>query len=390
MEYDNSETFVYISATPREYRNQMGQFFTPVSIKNRCVELVKKYVTPTKILEPSYGTGEFLRTISSAWPDAKVTGIELDPTLGKVVHPGVKTYKADFLTSKINAGYDLVIVNPPYFELPAASKYKAMYSAIVQGRFNIYALFVYKAITLLNEKGVLCFVIPESIKSSPSFDKLRKFIVEKCEVLELFSLGNFSSEVAQGCIIFMCQKKAGGSTGRLVNLSTMIFTENQYRTEKTIADMGVTVKTGSIVWNAHKEKLHDIPVQNGAVLIYSDFITANGEVVVPPLSAKRNSEKKVYISLPGNREPCILVSRSSGKNIKCALYLEPPFDYLAENHINVITGPVDVLKDVYKSLMSSETKTYLIETMGTVNLSKTQLLKLPYFGVQQEVEIVLE
>lgn len=375
--YDIKMSLEYVNSVSREYRNEMGQFFTSKNIKEKCIELVSKYIEPKKVLEPSYGTGEFFHSICDKWENIQITGIELDPVLGKIIHQGIKTYNVDFLTSKINCQYDLIIGNPPYFELKSNSKYKSMYSHIIQGRFNIYALFIYKSITLLQENGVLCFVIPESIKSSPSFSKLRKFISENCEILELFSMGNFSSEVSQGCIIFMCQRKSKGITGKFVNPLTLVFSTETSQS-KTIQDTGVLVKTGSVVWNKHKDKLYDVREEckeYSSLLIYSDSILSKNE------ESKRNPEKKKYIGLKGTRESVILVSRSSGKNIKCALYLNPQEDYLVENHVNVITGDVETLKNVYKSLISEDTKKYLNETMGTVNLSKTQLLNIPYFEI---------
>ena len=61
----------------------------------------------------------------------------------------------------------LIIGNPPYSE--DCARYKSDYKRF---RYNMYALFLEKAINVLNDDGVICFVIPPAILSAPSFELL--------------------------------------------------------------------------------------------------------------------------------------------------------------------------------------------------------------------------
>jgi hypothetical protein len=381
LPYDIDYSRTYIQEVSREYRRQHGQFFTPVTIKKKAICLVNNYIIPTKILEPSFGTGEFLFSICQEWPTAKITGIELDRKLYSSLSPNLKckTVCADFLTCKIKGTYDLIIGNPPYFEISSQSKYKKVSPSIQQGRFNIYALFIYKSIELLSIGGILCFIIPNSLKSAPSFSKLREFISKKCDIINIADIGEFSDDTSQNIMIFIVRRVVSPVSKYIIGSSYIFSLKYQdYTRYFTLKDLPIQIKTGSIVWNQHKSSLTDDTTQT--LLIYSDNIKDS-------LTLKQvNSDKKQYIIESGTLEPCLLVSRSAGRVIRCILHIYPIRPFLCENHVNMITGSLDILQMVYLSLKSGQTQEYLTETAGTVNLSKTQLLNLPYF--QPNIDII--
>jgi len=98
------------------------------------------------------------------------------------------------------------------------------------------------------------------------------------------------------------------------------------------------------------------------------------------LTLRQHKTKHQYINLPGKNTPVLIVSRSSGKTIKCLL-LDGSREYLCENHVNEITGDYDQLEKIYRSLHDPRTLKYLNDVSGTVNLSKTQLMSVPIFPV---------
>lgn len=65
------------------------------------------------VLEPSVGGGAWVRAARDVWPEATVTGMDLDPNalgLRQVDVPLV----GDFLTGPLPQHYQIVIGNPPY------------------------------------------------------------------------------------------------------------------------------------------------------------------------------------------------------------------------------------------------------------------------------------
>lgn len=53
-----------------------------------------------------------------------------------------------------------------------------------------YDLFVEKALSMLNHKGVLAFVLPEAILSVAAHDAVRKLMIDSCSFRFISYLGN--------------------------------------------------------------------------------------------------------------------------------------------------------------------------------------------------------
>ena len=160
--------------------------------------------------------------------------------------------------------------------------------------------------------------------------------------------------------------------------------ENENIPSKKIKDLTCEIKTGSIVWNQNKDKLKN--ETDKTYLIYPDNIVQNDKGQLNAFSlynikAREDKVKKQYIDKPSLSVPFLAINRTcgSGKNAKIKIILITQGKYIAENHINVISGELSVLKQIYKSLMNPKTIEYLHNTVGTANLSKTQLENLPLF-----------
>jgi len=79
---------------------------------------------PKTILEPSAGSGVFVRLLRRRYPNAVIHGIDLDPKVGPWPEADLSVH-GNFLSAEFGQGfgllprYDLVIGNPPYtFALP--------------------------------------------------------------------------------------------------------------------------------------------------------------------------------------------------------------------------------------------------------------------------------
>ena len=75
---------------------------------------------------------------------------------------------AEFPEALAAGGFDAVIGNPPYIRIQALQEwaplevehYKRAYRAASKGNYDIYVVFVEKGLRLLNEHGVLGFILP--------------------------------------------------------------------------------------------------------------------------------------------------------------------------------------------------------------------------------------
>ncbi len=80
-----------------------------------------------------------------------------------------------------NGGFDVVIGNPPYVDIKALKnndvKYFFKEYKTCENRINLYAIFIEKGITLVNEKGILSYINPNSMLVNSSYFKLRQLII---------------------------------------------------------------------------------------------------------------------------------------------------------------------------------------------------------------------
>lgn len=91
-------------------------------------------------------------------------------------------------------GFDCVIGNPPYLfltQLDAGQKqYFFREYTTVSYRFDIYGVFIEEALRrLVRPGGYLSFIIPHTILSNDSFEKLRRYILENTHITLLTDIG---------------------------------------------------------------------------------------------------------------------------------------------------------------------------------------------------------
>jgi adenine-specific DNA-methyltransferase len=195
----NSITTDFYEKDNLEIRKENGIYITPYTIIKKCFENedINKY---KDILEPSFGTGQFIDVITDLVKLKKgktsISGVELYDELYKLVkskynkQKNITLFNSDFLNWKTEKLYDLIVGNPPYFELTITKEQKEEFKEIVSGRVNIYSLFIYKCINILKPDGKLIFVIPTSLLSSKYFEKLRYYIHKTCVIEDIIILGS--------------------------------------------------------------------------------------------------------------------------------------------------------------------------------------------------------
>jgi len=107
----------------RNKREILGQYFTKLEIVKSLLDLLfsyKKYNTKIKILEPSFGTGNFIKGLNQKGFH-NIEGCEIDEDLTK--NP------SDFFNLPIENKYDLIIGNPPF------SKYNVKESHYLKDKY---------------------------------------------------------------------------------------------------------------------------------------------------------------------------------------------------------------------------------------------------------------
>ena len=370
----------------KEDRQNQGIFFTPRKARELLFEEFDKLkLTPKDILEPSFGSGEFLEDARHKYPNAKITGVEFNETIFKAYkNSGIDLVHSDFMNYKSEKQFDCIIGNPPYFVI------KDKNPKCMVGRPNIYVAFLYKCLEEhLTENGYLGFVLPTSLFNCSYYEPMRKYIYENCTIHFVKALDVKYYETGQDTMLIILQKKKDPAHKYVFQRNGSTYISPCYKElnelvadTKTIKELGLYVKTGDVVWNQEKDKL----ANDGTLLIYSTNII-DGELVINNIKSK-GDEKKQYIKgfhkSPINGK-AILVNRGYGNveykfNYVCVDLKE----FYAENHVNMILpNSTDSEKNrdvVKKSFEDEKTMKFIEMFVGNGAMSKTEIeCVLPIF-----------
>ncbi len=252
-------------------KGSQGQFFTPRNVVKLMVNIAQLEYTE-KIIDPACGTGGFLieglkaewsqlrQQYGEEWPEKElyaeeqkvaiknIRGIDKDSFLGKVakaymalmddgrggifcenslVNPkfwGVKTQE-----DVREKTFDVVLTNPPF-----GKKLKIDESEILSlydlghkwkrnknGKYEKTAvlvdaqppqiLFIEKCLKLLNSKGRMCFVSPESIFCNPSHKYIVQYIKERAKISAIISMPEELFQPythAKTCVVYLQKGKS--------------------------------------------------------------------------------------------------------------------------------------------------------------------------------------
>jgi len=386
------------SSLSKDERLEKGIFFTPRKARDvlfqRLDELGIK--EPRRILEPSFGSGEFLLDALRRYPAAEIHGVEKHPDLYKAVataQPSLQLDMGDFMEWSGSTA-DLIIGNPPYFVLGDLTKeQKKKYKECMTGRANIYVAFLHKCLKEhLAVDGHLAFVIPTSLFNCSYYQPMRDYIIKHTTILclEVLDKPGFY-ETGQETMLIILQKNKQHDNFVFKAPNGLAYLSPFYRElselvegSKTIHKLGFGVKTGNVVWNQVKDKLTDTP---GKLLVYSSNLVG-GKLVVGQLKAGERKQYVVDLEKPTLDGPVILVDRGYGNSYKFNAVLVNEKDFYAENHVNVIyplEGPLEGddkagLEGIMKSFEDPRTAKFVELFVGNGTLSSSDIaFLLPIF-----------
>jgi len=114
-------------------------------------------------------------------------------------------------------GFDAVIGNPPYIRIQAMKQwapleveyYKEHYEAAKKGNYDIYVVFVEKGLSLLNERGLLGFILPNKFFNAQYGLSLRSLLSNGRNLREIINFGHeqiFSGVTTYTCLLFLSKQ----------------------------------------------------------------------------------------------------------------------------------------------------------------------------------------
>ena len=206
-------------ASPKE-KKDFGQYYT----RRHYTHILSKILLRNeqffdenrkfKILDFACGTGGFLTeafsVLHSAYSKTKTLTSEAEKFLEEECFYGIDVMKENISRTKLNMflvgdghtnmvddntltkvfdekdKWDYILTNPPV----GAGTIKAETSVVSSNRTEV--CFLYKAISLLKDGKKACILLPDGILENPTFAKLRKDLLEKCDLEAIISFSKFA------------------------------------------------------------------------------------------------------------------------------------------------------------------------------------------------------
>ena len=157
-----------------------------------------------------------------------------------------------------------------------------------------------------------------------------------------------------------------------------VFLKSLLEGTTTLSKLELSVRTGNIVWNQHKDKLTND--DNETVLIYNTNLTKEHTI---DLKTFKNEEKHQYIKKDGRIDPVLVVNRGNGNSTYKLNYalISNIGPYLIENHLNEIYSSKKMKKEdllilfnkIIQSFQNPKTQLFIDLFLGNNGLSKTEL-----------------
>jgi len=136
--------------------------------------------------------------------------------------------------------FDAIIGNPPYLSIQTMSEwtsiepvfYKDKYNSASEGNYDIYVVFVEKALELLNEKGILGYILPHRFFLTDYGEPLRDIISNRQCLEKIVHFGEiqiFDKITTYTCLLFLKKKQMNHfEFSRVSDIKTWIKGDKKY------------------------------------------------------------------------------------------------------------------------------------------------------------------
>ena len=224
-------------------------------------------------------------------------------------------WKAEFEWIMENGGFDCVIGNPPYIRIQTMKEwapleveiYKEVYQSAKAGNYDIYVVFVEKALSLLNERGRMGYILPHKFFNSQYGASLRGLIANGKHIGKVIHFGDqqvFDGATTYTCLLFLDKK--GNDDFDMVRVQDLGVWHNQTSEVSKTSEVSGRILAANVTaaeWNFTVgegaglfEKLSQMPVKLGDVTekIFQGLVTSSDSVYfLEPLEEPKKGLIKV-------------------------------------------------------------------------------------------------
>ena len=204
-------------------------------------------------------------------------------------------WESEFSDAMKAGGFDCIIGNPPYIRIQALKEwaplevniYKELYLSSKSGNYDIYVVFVERALNLLNNNGIMGYILPHKFFNAKYGASLRKLISTNKHLSSIVHFGDqqiFEGATTYTCLLFLTKcESLNVIFSKIDNLDTWKRDPNYSKQEITSSSIGASE------WNIHTgpdeglfNKLSALPITLGSIAdrIAQGIRTSANEVYV--------------------------------------------------------------------------------------------------------------
>jgi hypothetical protein len=214
-------------------------------------------------------------------------------------------------------GFDAVIGNPPYIRIQTMKEwaptevelYKKLYKSAASGNYDIYVVFVEKALSLLNKAGKMGFILPHKFFNAQYGEGLRGIISKGKHLSHVIHFGDqqvFNGATTYTCLLFL--DKAGTSECHFVKVDKLDIWRIESRgSEGRISTKQVTGKEWNFIAGESSnvyERVNKISPKLGEIAdIFVGLQTSADKIYVVPLNTAIEKGLTKSFLLTGNLSP---------------------------------------------------------------------------------------
>ena len=176
------------------YNRMLGQFFSPPSLVDKCISLIKN--KNGRLLEPSCGNGAFADCMRE---DSVFIEIDSELIVDK------RILNMDFFDYSLDEKFDTIIGNPPYVD----NKYlNITHPTDIKVQANLYLYFIEKCFRHLKENGELIFIVPRDFIKLTSARIVNELLLKNGTITDFYDYGDTKlfKEACPNVCIFRYEK----------------------------------------------------------------------------------------------------------------------------------------------------------------------------------------
>ena len=159
----------------------------------------------------------------------------------------------------LRGGFELIIGNPPWLSLKGKRRISPYSPEAVKwliGRYhadsyrpNLFEMFIHRAIELLKEGGLNCFLVPDRLAENLQYQRLREYMIEQGELVRLHFREPFPGVVSDTLIYWFRKKQpplqkkilVSDTLGNQVFISSSKFIRKGGALEKKLAPVALSL-----------------------------------------------------------------------------------------------------------------------------------------------------